>query len=1303
MQGLFSPAVAVMDRLSFGKKNLLLSILSLLAILAVIAVLAQRLDHMVQQSRLELQAVRRLEESVRLVNKLQKYRGLSMAVSAGPRRMAENKAATAAEVDRALRDFSALLPTDLRERFDYAAILSAWRQIRQAGAELDAEAIFAEQSRLVARVLQLHKDLTDHALLPGADSYFLKRLLSEELPEFLEEICQLRERGIMALASKNLGDEQRAAILAAKNTVEAHADRIDGILSRAGRANPALEAAFAAIRDSLRDSRHLFTDLVLPDILSGQFGTDADAEYFVSSALMLVDTSYRRIFEHLFPATVSQVQSRIDQAYRAFWSSVPVPSLLFGLWVYLAVGAHLSASRRMAALVRSTRAFAGGDFSHALRIDSRDELGQMADGFNRMAAGFKELLRSREQNEKRLQSIINSALDAVVQMNADGVLQAWNRQAEEIFGWKAYEVIGKELHGIIIPERLREAHRKGLQHYLAGGGAKLINRRIEIVGLHKSGHEFPIELTITPNQMRETVEFSAFIRDISSQRQALKTLRDSELRYRLLFESSRDAIITLGPAGGILSGNPAAIGLFGCKDEAELISQDPVSLSPPFQADGRSSADAARSKIRQAMAAGFIQFEWLHRRLSGENFVAEVQLSHFAINQDSLLQATVRDITEQKRAKTALLTSESRFRGILRTMADAVVQIDAFGHILLVNDATLELFGYQEDELMGANINLLMPEPYRSRHDEYLKQHRETRNRVIIGRRVEFDAKHKNGDLIPIELSVNELMDDEGHTYIGVIQDIRKRKASEQSQEIARREAEHLAHVKSEFLANMSHEIRTPLNAIIGLAKIALRERAGTPADLVNSQRIHDAGMHLLNVVNDILDFSKIEAGKMTVESHPFHLSALIEDALSMVELRAREKQLQLVVEKSPQLPAWVAGDAFRIRQILVNLLSNAVKFTEQGYVSLSVSRERDLTQLTVSDSGIGISAEQAQRLFAAFEQADGSTTRKFGGSGLGLAISRNLAKIMGGDITVRSQLGTGSQFCLSLPLPAAEPPTNQPSEPLAAGSRLAGLRILAADDVELNRLVLEDLLVHEGAHVILVENGLQALERLEEIGWSEFDMVLMDIQMPLMDGYQATRKILSMAPDLPVIGLTAHAMPEERQRCLEAGMRERVTKPIDAEYLLKVIRQNISNPPQVQPLPAPDAQTVLPDARPAPESTGLIDWKAVRQRFDGRREFIRRLIDSALDGTQQGNLQKLRQASLERNFADIKFLAHGVKGFAGVFQAPVLMELAQATEKSAKDQDPSCPQLADQLADCLTVLLTELQQCRETDTDHES
>ena len=377
--------------------------------------------------------------------------------------------------------------------------------------------------------------------------------------------------------------------------------------------------------------------------------------------------------------------------------------------------------------------------------------------------------------------------------------------------------------------------------------------------------------------------------------------------------------------------------------------------------------------------------------------------------------------------------------------------------------------------------------------------------------------------------------------------------------EAARDEAQRLAHVKSDFLANMSHELRTPLNAVLGFAHIGLRDSTGSPAQ-AQFGRILGAGDHLLHVINDILDLSRIEAGKFVVDSRVFALRAVIADASSFVIVDARSKGLAYHCEIADDVPNWVRGDALRLQQTLVNLLSNAVKFTEHGHVRLDVTAEsegRDMVCFAVDDTGIGVDAGQAERLFEPFEQADNSTTRAHGGAGLGLAICRRLADLMGGSIAVTGTPGSGSCFALRLPLPPA-PPAQLPARPAAERGRLAGVRLLAAEDDEVNRILLEELLRHEGAEVLFAEDGMQAVQRLDERGAAAFDAILMDVQMPVLDGYEATRRIRDVHPELPVIGLTAHALPEARRLCLEAGMVEHVVKPIDMAELVAAIRRHV-------------------------------------------------------------------------------------------------------------------------------------------------
>jgi signal transduction histidine kinase/ActR/RegA family two-component response regulator len=392
---------------------------------------------------------------------------------------------------------------------------------------------------------------------------------------------------------------------------------------------------------------------------------------------------------------------------------------------------------------------------------------------------------------------------------------------------------------------------------------------------------------------------------------------------------------------------------------------------------------------------------------------------------------------------------------------------------------------------------------------------------------------------------------------VAVVRNITERRAMEEAREAARQEAVRLARLRSEFLANMSHEIRTPLNGVLGMAQIGFRGSEPGSKAAHHFERILESGRLLLSVVNDILDFSRIEAGKMPMERVAVDLRRLVSEAGNLVAERAHAKGVEFLVEPDRNLPSACLGDPMRLAQILANLLSNAVKFTLKGRVTLSAGREAGSLIFRVADTGIGMSAEQVERLFSPFEQADGSTTRKFGGTGLGLSIARRLAELMGGTIRVQSTLGEGSRFELRIPyLLAEEPGSGTAGETTAEAQRLAGITILVAEDNELNRFVLQEMLSEEGAKVALVADGQQALDAVLREGAGAWDIVLMDIQMPVMDGLEATRRILSLAPDLPIVGQTAHAMTEEREKCRAAGMVAHLAKPIDLDELVAVVQK---------------------------------------------------------------------------------------------------------------------------------------------------
>jgi len=685
---------------------------------------------------------------------------------------------------------------------------------------------------------------------------------------------------------------------------------------------------------------------------------------------------------------------------------------------------------------------------------------------------------------------------------------------------------------------------------------------------------------------------------------------------------------------------------------------------------------------------GVQTYEFIVRKPNGEQRDAIFHKASFAgpDGQVGGLVGAITDITERKRDEVelarhrdhleelltertrALKESETRYRTIADFTHDWETWVDPEGKFLYCSPAVRHITGREPDAFLqnpALLLDIVHPEDRVALGHHLDELHVSTEGMC----RQEFRILKPDGAEVWVEHVCVPVFDAEG-AYLGrraSNRDVTERVKIHVELRAAKTAAEAAAVAKSAFLANMSHEIRTPLNGIIGLARIGERENRGRKTG-ETCARILKSGQHLQGIIDDILDISKIEAGKMGIATTPMNLRAVVHEALALVAARAEEKALAVHFSPPQGLPDWVMGDALRLRQILVNLLSNAIKFTERGTVTLTLTRAGEHTRFAVADTGIGMTAEQCARLFQPFEQADNSTTRKFGGTGLGLALSQNLARLMGGAIAVASTPGEGSVFTLSLSLHETDAHLSSAGyASLTSGQRLAGLRLLAAEDMEINRIVLDDLLVQEGAQVTLVCDGAQAVEAVRE-NPRGFDVVLMDVQMPVMDGREATRQIKRIAPDLPVIALTAHALAEERQLSSAAGMDAHLTKPIDPDELVRVVLAHAPEAPPARtdppvpapatpaPLPPPAAEIILPE-------TPELDIAAGLHATSGRRDRYRKLLDKF--GPQyRAQPALIRDALQAGNLAEARRLAHGLKGVAATIGAQNIAAAALAVEE---------------------------------------
>ncbi|MES2206015.1 MAG: ATP-binding protein [Pseudomonadota bacterium] len=547
----------------------------------------------------------------------------------------------------------------------------------------------------------------------------------------------------------------------------------------------------------------------------------------------------------------------------------------------------------------------------------------------------------------------------------------------------------------------------------------------------------------------------------------------------------------------------------------------------------------------------------------------------------STLNAALRDrkrqyyqrdyLIEREHYALALEENEKFTRSVINNALDAVIMLDEQGLIREWNTQAELLFRWERHEVL---MQPMLPKMLTQKHFNLLNKSindylRSGGDHFILNKRVEFSALNKNGFVFPIELSLTAQSLKGEIFFIGFIRDITQRIAAEQQLIEARNAAETANIAKTEFLANMSHEIRTPMNAVVGLTYLLAQSKSLTEQQKKFIDTLQMSAETLLALINDLLDIAKIEARSVKLEQIPFSVTTLVEEVVSMMATRVKEKGLVFTVNDENLKACEYIGDPTRLRQILMNLCSNAIKFTEKGGVDLTIrckpgaDAQTDLICISVKDSGIGIAPEHIKTIFEKFVQADTSINRKYGGTGLGLTITKKLTSVMGGELIVHSELGKGSTFTVTLPFTIIQKKNNFietekgvevaaliPSSPPEAC-------ILLVEDYEPNRLVAHTFLEKFGYLCEVANNGIEAVEKVKN---GNYLAVLMDVQMQTMNGFEATRLIranekkYNKISSLPIIGMTAHALSGDKERCLEAGMDDYICKPFELEDLKKKI-----------------------------------------------------------------------------------------------------------------------------------------------------
>ncbi len=769
------------------------------------------------------------------------------------------------------------------------------------------------------------------------------------------------------------------------------------------------------------------------------------------------------------------------------------------------------------------------------------------------------------------------------------------------------------------------------------------------------------------------------------------TLGDARAPYRMLVEAMQHGAATLDREGVVLY----------CNESLPKLLRTPRKQVLGARWESFLTADSVgcfHELLRQA-SQGSVNDEFELRTADGTAIPVVISADPLYLDESPAVCIVVTDITERKLAERALQASEAEIRALMESMPLFVWVSDSEGANVYVNRPWIDYTGLSRQESRGDGWLALFHPDDRS---AALAAWGSGRDREGVYS-VECRLRASSGDYRWFLIRGLPLRDGGGRIvkWLGTCTDVEDQKRFARELQRAKQVADTANHAKSEFLANMSHEIRTPMNGIIGLTGLAL------DTDLTLEQREYLDGVmlsaeSLLKLINSILDFSKIEAGKMELEQTEFRLRETMLMVTKLLALRAREKGLKLSFNAASEVPDRLIGDPARLSQIVINLVGNALKFTQEGEITIRVESQELLgdqacLRFSVSDTGIGIPLDRQAAMFLPFTQADNSTTRRFGGTGLGLAIATQLVQLMGGCLTLESEVGKGSRFHFTIRCGLPPRPLESPlAEALAPDTTLSvladavtqsaavattatvcaspiagerpderarrGLRILVAEDNSVNQLFARRMLEKAGHSVVIVGDGQQAVAAVNH---DRFDLALMDVQMPIMDGFQATAQIRrsesTTGNHLPIIAMTAHAIRGDRERCLDAGMDGYVAKPIHAADLFATIMTTLNPPAPVTTDPSQVAADPALSKSPYFDATD----SATEVDCELQKELALMFLEDC-----PSLMSKIHAAVSLRDSESLRFAAHTLKGSVGIFKDSAAFEAAYRLERVGRDAD---------------------------------
>ena len=883
---------------------------------------------------------------------------------------------------------------------------------------------------------------------------------------------------------------------------------------------------------------------------------------------------------------------------------------------------------------------------------------------------YRQLLRHASAGESRLRAIVDTAADGLITIDGQGKVRSFNPAAESLFGWSEAQIVGRDA-SVLLQAADAAAYEGYLRDYLETGISRILDSGRELDGRHKDGGVLPMRVAIgkidTPGQPL----FVAFVTDMRSSRSMEQALKDSERQYRTLIRNIPGVSFhcSFAPEWKMIFISDAVVNLTGWMPQDFI--EGRVRLFELVHPDDRQRVNDTCVQAANEKRDFENVYRLIHRD-GRERWVRES--SGPVLDNDGVVRwidGVILDITESE-----LRNAEYEGKVTAISRATAVIEFDLQGCILAANQNFLDLVGYRLDDVLGLHHSIFCEPAYVTSPDYIAFWQQLAQGQFNTG---EYKRIDKHGREVWIQASYNPIFNADGKPFkvVKLATDVSERRAMQENLRAAKDRAELAAESKTSFLANMSHEIRTPMNAIIGFTEVLL----GTALDSLQRRHlgtVRQSARSLLELLNDILDTAKLEKGATELELVDFSLPDLVDHVAASLRITAQARDLVLHVDVDPGMAQFFLGDARRVQQVLTNLIGNAVKFTEVGHVRVAVAMQGEQVHIAVHDTGIGIPADRLDKIFAPFTQADSSMSRRFGGTGLGTTISLQLVELMGGTITVESTLGVGSVFHVLLPLAPGKAVARRSEQPVVA---LPPLRILVADDVPQNVELLQISLGAAGHQVIAASDGESAVR---EFSRGSFDIVLMDVQMPRMDGLEATRLIRVHEREqglkaTPIIALTASVLEQDRRAAQTAGMNGFASKPLEMHKLTAEIARLL------------DIAVAMPSAAgsAARAAAGQVDWQRGIALWGGR-ETLQRAIARFVQAN--GDCAAMLAAELERGDGSVAgHLLHRIKGAAGNLCLVQVESLLGRVEQAIARQLPAAELLV-QLAAAFRALAGELE-----------